>query len=313
MAVSATGNQTRAGFVAESPIGTTPATPAFNLLPFSGFNPNRTVEVIRSNILGSRDPKHLGHGNVSVSGDVETPLIYGAVDPLLEAALGGTWTADTPAVGTAQLQNGDTRRGFTLFREQEDFAGADRFLYYEGCEINTLALSVQPNSDVTATFGVIGVESPESHAEITGATYVDYPTITPFRYHTGSIEVDSSVVADITGFDISVNNNIETSYVLFKKTTGAKPNGEFNVTGTLTVQFRDFALYDKFRTAAKASIVLNLTDSAGNALKVRLPSALFNSANADVGGPGEIPLSIEFECDKSTSDGFVMAVERTPV
>lgn len=303
MSLPATGATTRTGYVAESTIGTTPATPAFTTLKITSFNLNRTAELIRSQYLGDRNPKCLAHGNVSVSGDVVQPLIFGASDDFLQAALGGTWTTDV-------LQNGDVRRAFTMLREQQNFTGADKFLFYTGCEINTMGLSVAQNSDVTATFGVIGVEQTDTHEAITGQTFVAAPTECPFRYDRGSISADGETLADVTAFELNVTNNIESSYVLFSKVTGSKPNGEFNVTGNLTMQFRDFDLYDKYRRAEKVEIDLVLEDSAGNSYEISLPSALLNSGTADVGGPGEIPISFDFECDKSEDSDYTMQVTR---
>ncbi|QDP59308.1 MAG: hypothetical protein Tp136SUR676911_47 [Prokaryotic dsDNA virus sp.] len=309
---TATGSGLRVGYVAESTIGTTPATPEFKVLETTGFNVNLTKELIEATLLGGRDRKCLRHGNRTVGGDIPSLLIYGHQDDLLEAALGGTWEADTPAVGTDQLTNGSVRRGFTIFR-QDPALGADSYRYYTGCEMNTLNLELTPNSDVVFTVGVIGVDSPNEHAEKAGATYIEPSGDCPFSYDSGSILDDGVELADVTQLTMTVENNIESSFVLFSKTTGSKPQGKINVSGNVTAQFQNFTLYDKFISGEKSSLEVNLLDEAGNAYKITLPRTMFNTGNTDVGGEGEITISLDFTAELDSATGSTIIVERTPV
>jgi hypothetical protein len=84
--------------IAESVAGTTPATPAFEPVPFTGTTDlGATPETVVSDIIRSdRQVNDLIKVNESVGGQFDTELIPGAFDSLLLAALQGTgWSAET--------------------------------------------------------------------------------------------------------------------------------------------------------------------------------------------------------------------------
>lgn len=294
MANPATGAEHRMGYVAESTIGTTPATPAFKLLPFTGTSLQLTKDAIESEELGSRKVQSFRHGNRQVGGGLDVEFNASDFDALLEAVFCGTWAADTPTAGTSQLTTGSVRRGFTFFREEQQFAGGDRFNYYTGCEMNEFSLTVTPNQMVTASFQVVGVDNPASHTEITGSTYTPRSVEEPFDSFTGTIQEGGSPIAIATQIELSIVNGIEPSFVLFSPVTGRKSIGKTRVTGTLTAQFIDFATYDKFRNETISSLEFELTSTTGAVKRFKIPRLKFNSAGNDVSGDGEITLTLEF-------------------
>lgn len=309
----ATGIRERIGIVAETTIGTTPATPAFQLIETTGFSINPTKEVIQDNRLGNRNRRCNKHGNKSVSGDLPLLLVYGAYDNLIEAAFCGTWATDSPALGSDAIVNGDTRRGFTIMRENPEIT-ATPFRYYTGVEFNTMALELTQNDNVSLTFGVVGVDSGAPQAAIAGQTTVVASTDCAFDYKHGSLLVDGTARAQATAFSINFENGIEASYVLFKDTTGDKPYGKFDVSGNITLQFDSVDDYNIFLNADKVAIVLTLQDAAtgGNEYELTIPKAMFNTATTDTGGEGEITISLDFVGEDDDVIGGTAQLVRTP-
>lgn len=300
---TSTGANVRWGYAAEATIGTTPANPEFKTLEFTGSGLKLTKDLIESALLGGRDRKCLRHGNRTVGGDLNTLLIYGHQDELIEAALCGTWEGDT-------LTNGAVRRGFTFVRQDPDI-GTDAYRYYTGCEINTMNLSLTPNDDVQLTFGIIGVDNTPGQAAITGQSFTTPTTNCPFDYKRGEIRVGGEVVANMTSFNVQVENGMESSFVLFSNVTGNKSIGKFNVTGNITAQFDGFTQYNLFEEAEKVSVVIVLQDGDGNEYEVELPRVLLNTADDDVGGEGEITMSSDFTAEIDNTAGYTMQISRT--
>lgn len=302
----ATGIRERIGIVAEATIGTTPATPAFQLIETTGFSINPTKEVIQDNRLGNRNRRCNKHGNKSVSGDLPLLLVYGAYDNLIEAAFCGTWSNDT-------LVNGTVRRGFTIMRENPEIT-ATPFRYYTGVEFNTMALELTQNDNVSLTFGVVGVDSGAPQAAIAGQTTVPASTDCAFDYKHGSLLVDGTPRAQATAFSINFENGIEASYVLFSEVTGAKPIGKFDVSGNITLQFDSVDDYNIFLNADKVAIVLTLQDAAtgGNEYELTIPKAMFNTATTDTSGEGEITISLDFTGEYDAGIDGTAQLVRTP-
>ena len=302
----ATGIREQIGIIAETTIGTTPASPAFQLIETTGFTINPTKEVIQDNRLGNRNRRCSKHGNKSVAGDLPLLLVYGAYDNLIEAAFCGTWDDDT-------LVNGVTRRGFTIARNNPEF-GANSWRYYTGVEINTMALELTQNDNVSLTFGVIGVDSDTPSAALAGQTLLPAVTDCAFDYKHGSLLVGGVARAQATAFTINIKNGIEASYVLFSDVTGAKPIGKFDVSGNITMQFDSVDDYNHFINADKVAIVLTLQDAAtgGNEYELTIPKAMFNTANTDTSGEGEISISLDFAAEYDSGIDGTLQLARTP-
>ena len=312
MANPATGAEHRMGYVAESTIGTTPATPAFKLLPFTGTSLQLTKDAIESEELGSRKVQSFRHGNRQVGGNIDSE--FNAADFLdpLQAVYCGTWAADTPALGTQQLKTGSVRRGFTVFRQNQQFTVGSQFNYYTGCEFNEFSLTVTPNSMVTVTFGIVGVDNPESHAEIAGSTYTPRSTEEPFDSFTGWLEIDGTPVASVTQIELSIANGIEPSFVLFSPVTGRKSIGKTRVTGNITSQLIDYSLYDKFRSETAIDLVFQLESPSGAIIKKKIPNLKLNSGADDVSGDGEITLTQDFVSLYDSVEDSEIVCEYTP-
>ena len=291
----ATGIRERIAYAAETVIGETPATPEFQTVEVTGFSINPSKEVIQDNRLGNRNRRCNKHGNQTVSGDLSLLLVHGAYDDLLEAGFCGTWENDSPVLGSDTLVNGDTRRSFTIARENPEI-DTNAWRYYRGVEVNTIGLELTQNDNVQLTFGVIGVEATKGQAALAGQTFVAPSTACAYDYKYGSLKVDDVVRAAITGFSFNVENGIEASFRLFSDKTGSKPIGKFDVGGNITLQFESTEDYNSFLAADKVSIELALRDAAtdGNEYVLIIPRAMFNSAPTDTGGEGEITITLDF-------------------
>jgi hypothetical protein len=281
----ATGSRHNLAYIAETTFGTTPTTPVMQNLRHTGTTLGLSKDAIESEELrDDRQIAHFRHGNKNVSGDVNFELSYGTFDDFIEAALAGTWATNI-------LKAGTTRRSFTIERHHEDIG---RYLRSTGCHINTMSLSVAPNSMVTGSFGVIGKGFGTSGVAMSGSTYTAETTSPPFDSFTGSITEGGSAIAIVTGLELSIDNGMEALYVVGEDTTLEPSIGKSTVTGSVTAYFENTDLLNKFVNETESSLTFTLTDAAGKDYVFFLPKIKYNSGNPEAAGPGAITISLDF-------------------
>lgn len=302
MSIPQSGVDHQVGYIKEVTRGVTPATPAFQLLPYTGTTLKLTKEAIESERLGV--PVRFGtrHGNRNVSGDVSAELVYGAFDDLLASAVGGAWTANV-------LKSGVLRDSYSFVRKY----GTIGVNVYTGVEVNTMALSVGQNGNVGLTFGMVGVDQATSHTAPAGTTYVAESQNLPIAGFDAVLKKDGVVIAIVTAFELNTDRQITQSYVIGSKTTGAMPKGKLLIDGSITYQLLDFTLQDEFLNETRCTLEIEFTaPDTGDKLKFFLPNVLVNSADDDVSGDGEIAVTGSFfgEYDETEQAGLV--ITRTP-
>lgn len=301
-------------FVLESTYGVTPATPAFDIVRHTGTTLGLSKEALQSEeIRDDRQIADFRHGARQVGGDISIELSYGSFDTILEALLGGTWAADTPALGTDQLKAGTTRRSFTVERYFGDILTADKpFHRFTGVEFNTLQLQINANAMITGTIGVVGKDMVTDTVIVTGATYNPATTTSPLDSFTGTLNENGTPIAVITEIQLNLDNGLDPRFVVGSKTTLRPSIGRSNVSGQITAYFENSLLLEKFINETESDIEFNLPDGAGNNLKFILPRIKYNGGQPDVQGEGPITLSMPFQALLDSTTNTNIIIERTP-
>lgn len=301
----ANGSRHSMAYIEESTFGTTPVSPTFTPLRHTGTTLGLSKDAIQSEELRSdRQNPEPRHGNDRVAGDVNVEISYGSFDDLLEAVLCGTWTVDTPSVGTDQLNIGTTRRSFTIERFFEDVTQYHRFT---GCEFNTLSLNVSPNAMVTATFGIVGAGMSTGTTALSGSSYTAGTTSKPMDSFTGTLQEGGGAISVVTEMSISLENGLEPLFVVGSKTAIANSIGRASVSGNLTVYFENSTMIDKFINETETSLQFETPDGT-NKYIWKINQLKFTGGQPDVSGEGPITLSMPFEAYLDA-----LTIERSPV
>ena len=168
---TASGAQHQIAMVLESVFNTIPTTPVFKRIRSTGNTLGLSKSMILSGELrNDRMITDLRHGNKAPAGDISLELTADDFDDILEAVLQGTWATGVLKVGT-------TQRSYIMERLFSDITQYQRL---SGCIINTLSLSVAPNTIVTGSVGVVAAGFKTDSAIETGATYSDPTSNLPF-------------------------------------------------------------------------------------------------------------------------------------
>ena len=301
----ASGSRHRLAYIAEVTYGTTPSTPAFTTIRHNACSLGLSKDAVESDeIRGDRQIASFRHGNKQVGGDVESDLLYGEHDALLEAALCGTWSTDV-------LKAGTTRRSFTLERTFQDIT---QFIRYKGCEVNGFSLKLSPNKMAALSFSIIGQDqdAPAGTA-IAGSSYSSLTTVEPFDSFNAVITEGGSAIAIITEAEIKLVNGIEPQFVIGSALTVRPAIGRSNVSGSITAFFEDATLLNKFRNETESALDITLTDPAGNTFQIQLGNITYTSGQPDVSGEGSVSLSMSFQAIYDSSDASNIVITRNPI
>lgn len=307
----ATGARHNLSYKVEAQYGTAPAGP-YQELRHTGTTLGLSKDAIESEELRQdRQIAHYRHGTKSVGGDVNFELSYSSFDDLMEGVLCGTWATGVDETGSAAagvdtLEPGTTARSFTFERHHADI---DQAIKMTGCQLSSMSLSVAPNSMVTGSFSVLGKDLTISATETaTSAANSNEP----FDGFTGSITEGGSAIAVVTALELSVDNGLEATYVIGDDTTLQSPLGKSTVTGSITAYFEDATLINKFVNETSSSLEFVLQDLDGNTYTFGLPNVKYNSGNPEVGGPGQVTVSLDFVALYDAATGSQLYIKRDP-
>jgi len=300
----ASGSRHRLAAIAEVTYGTTPTTPAFTTLRHNSCNIGLSKDAVESEeIRGDRQITCFRHGNKSVGGDIEGELVYGEYDSLIEAAMCGTWSTDV-------LKAGTTRRSFTIERTFQDIT---QYVRYTGCEVNTMSISIAPNSMVGVSFGFIGKDQSIAQTAIASSSYSALTDTCQFDSFTATISEGGSPIALVTEAEITLENGIEPQFVVGSSTTLRPSIGRCNVTGSITVYLEDQAMLAKFQNETESSLDLTLTDPDGNTFQIEIPKLKYTSGQPDVSGEGSVTISMDFQAIYDSVDASNIVITRNPI
>jgi len=304
--------------VKEATYGTTPTSPALEMVRITGTTLGLAKDSLQSEeIRSDRQIADFRLGANQVGGDVNFELSYGSFDQFLQAVLlSPDWAADTPVVGTQQIKALAERASFTFVREFADIQAADNpFYIYRGVELNSMQLTIAANSMITGTFSVIG-QSQETASDLTGLGTPTFPpasTTSPLDSFTGTLNEGGTPVAVVTEISMTLQNGIEPRFVVGSKNSIYPSVGRSNLTGQVTAYFEDSSLVNKFLDETESSITFTLPDAAGNEMKFRLPRIKYTGGQPDVSGEGPITLTMPFQALLDSAEGTNILIERTPV
>lgn len=281
----ATSNRTALRYIREVTFGTTPATPAFNELRYTGESLNYNIQNIVSNeIRSDRMTSALIQVGADVGGDVNFELSQIAFEDIFEMGLCGTWGA--PVAGVSTLKNGTTLRSATFQKIFNDATVANYLRMY-GCRIGGIDLDFATGQILTGKFMVMGLGAAIGTAQIAGATSVAAPTKDVLNAVSNLITIEEDGITSTSFFNkltLSLNNNLRS-----QKAIGSLPSigialGKIDLTGTIEAYFENKTLYEKFINATSFSLGLTLEDAEPNQLVITIPNAKFESGTVVSGG-----------------------------
>ena len=225
----------------------------------------------------------------------------------IEAA-GDTVTVLVKGKKTFVPQTGHTDDSFTI---EEFYSDASISRVFTGEQVDTMALSLQPNSMATVDFGFLGKDG----LAPTGAQYFTSPTATSgegiYSAPDGFLFINGVANGLVTGLTVNLANNITQESVIGSTSIGAKSRGKVAVTvdGTAIFEDTDILGYFDAETEISLTYVLMSADNT-NAFSIHMPRVKVGSATTD---DGEKVIILSFSGTALEYTGSAVGVQATTI
>lgn len=307
----ADGSQTRLADVTEVTIGTTPATPAFQVMRYASSDVRLVKQTeIPDEIRADRNVASIVDVGRMVQGNINTLLSYGTYDVWLERLLASSWAADV-------LKNGIADKAGTLEWTYEQGA-TDTYIRTTGNRWNTLDLQLTARQSVRANWGIMGITSPApTSAIIAGATYAA-ATTTPVLnagLNVGALAITGMANAPkVQAMNLRITNNVYQNDVLGQYFPHSHGLGRFEVSGSMTTLFENLDTYNAILAHDDIAIAITLGATTLQKYTIALPKVKLMDGGPVVGGNGRaVILEVPFQAYYDSVSAASMSVTRAVV
>ncbi|MDH3579976.1 MAG: phage tail tube protein [Hyphomicrobiales bacterium] len=272
----ADGSGTRLAYIAEVTEGTTPATPAFQNLRFTGETLTGEKQTVISDEIrpdgNIPDIVKVGH---QVSGGFGFEMSYSTFDDHLESLLCGTWAADV-------LTNARDRHAFT-FEKTFETGATDVYRRYVGCLIGGMNLDITAKQIVTGNATVLGRTFASDTAIIAGATYTTAGTEAVMEAASGFAALDFGGVSPemtIKGMTINITNNLRPQDQVGSDDLAGIGLGQVDVSGTMSAYLEDTQVLGLLDNHTASSLSFTIGTITNEKYTFRIPKLYFSSGDA---------------------------------
>lgn len=307
----ASGDQITLKFVPESTYGVTPTnSTAWRYLRITGedFKGEAVTEESEELMGAELGVSEIVVAGQNVSGSINFELSAATFDWAIEAAIGGTWAADT-------LTNGIVKRSFSFEKHMPDIG---RYYLYRGMVVAGIDFKLEKNKRITGSIKFNGAQVSVGTTSAVGSGSVAAINENKI-FRSGStitgIEIDD-VSAETAGVRISslglnINTNAETEQTIDRDfATGVnilsiKPELDFSI------YHDNDNFYTKSLAGTKFKFEITLTDGSGNDYKFTFPACQFTGGAPDGASKGKsIMTALKAIGTVDSAAGYYMQVQR---
>ena len=212
------------------------------------------------------------------------------------------------------LKVGTTPKSFSI---EDAAADISQFRLFTGMTVNTLAVSIKPNSMIAATFSMVGKDMVISGTSVDPAKTAS-STNQPFDAYSGAMAIGNagaalSSVAIITGIDFSITNALAPTFVIGSDSTPQLEYGMATVEGTITAYFEDASLINRFVNETTSAFQVTVNDPSGASnYTFHFPRVKINGASVPVDGPTSRIVTLPFVALYDTVENSNIEIIRNP-
>lgn len=237
----------------------------------------------------------------NVAGNVEQFLHpEESILPLAVALGGGITSASVSGAYSHSLTAGnfDTSPASISFQVRK---GATHHWQYTGGRVNNCVITAAVGEPVRITYDFIFKDSTQTGSDISGDLSIS--SVLPFTYVQGSYRyaateasMTSTAVEQITGFELSINNNLKSdasARALGSNVIQVLPPTRREIEFKITQRFDTLTAWNRFIDNTQGSIELffegqSVSASENYTCQIRLPKVNVNTPDPEITGPNEI-------------------------
>ena len=302
----ASADRVRLAYVVESIPGTTPTTPALQIVRLTGESLDVTREnIVSSELRADRNVMDLIQVGGGAGGSVDIELSYGSYDAILEGALQGSWTNNV-------LKNGVTPKSFTLERRLTDVSPNVHF-FFRGMHVNGFSLKCATKEIVTGSFEFLGMSGAVAESAISGATYIDATTTDVMDAASGfaGFSVAGLSGVHVSSLSLDATNNLRAPTAAGSVDALGIGAGRFELSGSLEAYFEDIKLYEAFLDGDATALAFTLGSTAGEKYTFTIPNIKFETGTVQAqGNDSDIMASMTYRGLYDSVNGCTLMIER---
>lgn len=299
---------TQLGFITEATWGTTPATPAWQILRFT---PPENFKADRENTSSSemrpdRNATDLIQVGGGASGGFGFELSYGTYDVLLESFFQNAWALDV-------LKNGVTPKTFSFERKMPTGAATAEYFRFTGMQGNSLSLTCKAKEVVSGSMEFLGKAGTVASAAIASSTYVDATTEEVFSpvADFAALSVGGVSTAHVLGLTLNINNNLRAPGALGSVDAVGIGSGKFEVSGTLEVYFEDTTLYANYLAGDAIALEFTIGSTTLKKYTFSMGTIKLETAETPVSGPDDdLIVSFNYRALYDSTDECTLMITR---
>lgn len=281
-----TSNRTALRTVREVTFGTTPATPAFKNIRYTGESLKNNVRNVTSDeIRSDRMTADLLQVGGDVSGDINFEFSYDSFDEFLQGALCSAWTDNGD--GTFSMKNGTSLLSWTIQKHFQDLA-VPQFQNFVGCRVGGMSLNVQVGSIITGSFSFMGLSASMSAAQIAGATFTSPGDgLVPFTaaVNVGAIKKDGVAMGvGLRTMNMTLNNSLRGQEVIGTLGLAGIALGKLDLSGDIELYFENATEYQAFLDADDFALSYEMTSDIGDKYTFVYPRVKYEDGEILSGG-----------------------------
>lgn len=301
----ASGSGRQIAYTTETVYGTTPATPVWKVLRSTGgaLRTNKGT-VISDEIRSDRNVIDELMVSQDVTGSYNFEFSYGTLDDLLEAALCGTWATNV-------LKNGTVQRSLS-FEERLDLGGTYSFSRFDGCQVNSLSLSINSRERITGSVDIMGQQETLDVAIVTGATYTPANTK---QIQTSSTGVGSlmfgGATAKVRQLSLQIANNMRSRPLVGSLYTDSLGYGRSDITGSMQLYFENNTLYQNVLNHGSGALAFTIGSVTNEKYNFSLPVCRFLDGERQPGGnTDDVMVTLPFRAIYDSGSSASMTITR---
>lgn len=227
-------------------------------------------------------------------------------------------TADESAVEVTvhwrYARNGTTKVSFGI---EQQYGAISSFIPFLGQTLNTWSLEMEARARLLQTFEFMGAEGLQASASSLSGSQVA-ETTRKICNTTGNIGAllwnGAALDANVMSFSLALGNNLRERPAISRETTLQHGTGRNEPDGTINTYFDSRDLYNAFLAHEDASLLLPITDPAGNLFSLWFPRLQFPSGTPTIEGINtDVMQELEFNATYHPTLGYHLQVDSVDV
>jgi hypothetical protein len=295
------------GYMQEAAYGV-PPTGAYKRLRFTSETLTGNKARQRTGeINGTREAAEAVTTEESASGALNFGLSYGAYDDILSAILGGEWATNV-------LKPGLVFKSFTV----EKRFSPTLFLRYPGLFFTGANLTMARGQFLSMSCNAIAKEEKNFATSLsTGGNYTAATTGRIMDPVGGVRDIQlngAAIAAVVNSINLSISNDgAAADYGLGSAAAQGMRMGTLTVGGRIEMYFRDFVMYERFKSEARGALSWKTIDADGNAYQWAISQAGIMNPSITAGGVNQpVMASFDLEGNPDEANGTI-SITRIPV